>query len=977
MAEQPPLLIVGGQDETGKDCGGSTCSTRCSAGSGCSADADCSDELCENSVCSAATCSDGQKNGDETGVDCGGLCSLSYNETGTGRCVSGEGCSAESECISALCIDKVCVEQTCTNGAKDGYETDVDCGGGKCVPCDKYSYCSIDTDCAKGSECRGSSSDPTLKCFEKATCSDDTKNQDETDVDCGGGCGLCREGEQCGASADCLTNMCTSGECTASCADLVQNQDETDADCGGTVCPRCNNTRTCQADSDCKSGSLCKCSDDLLGVTSCTCKNQGAQDELFALGDSITASASSGSLNLGYESLGMSMTLPEPAEAAKPQGNLTGDIHEVSISGDPSSVTGTFSLDFNGASTAAIAFSDAASSAAWLRENIANLTTVGDVWINVTDAGSAGTGTALRFTIEFLPLAAAPYPPSNVGDLPLVSIDSSRLSGANGASVTKLRSGEEPEGYRLAKQDFALLQPDTLTGDFKLSYQGFSTAALAPTASASDVQSALIALATIGEVEVYKTVHSTNVTWRVVFLHTGGVTGQTPHLGKASKIGVDATNLARSRRRRLTSTDIYVVVDLEVGTTPNDAIVTNASDVEVKPYDRLNLCNDSIKNGNETGADCGDQLCIASLGSFALCPVGSECTEPSQCTSGLCPAGLCTMPPVNCSVTAWDAWSQCTASCGGGTYSRSRTVVEEAKYGGRSCPSLFQEAECNTQECAVDCKMSEWAATTACTANCSGGVKNYTRTVQVEAAFGGTPCGELTKEEECNTNLCPGDCPEGFYRTCTDACTGVTADDCVVCAARSTSSAGSSSSAACRCEAGYTLSSGTTAAAGGCTACAIGFYKERVPGGSDAACSACPNDATTAQIGSNSSEVGAPQRVLGGARRVASLLLWYEQPGRAWESTCCRSAVINIARRTGEAWRTPLPPHPVAQGATVRDVGTNHYGECSGRMHPPSDEQCVVAYSLALHCWRHSTGQRMSKWFLAGTRKLLQQQPLT
>ena len=37
----------------------------------------------------------------------------------------------------------------------------------------------------------------------------------------------------------------------ASCEDHLKNQDETDIDCGGIQCPKCNNTKTCKKNSDC------------------------------------------------------------------------------------------------------------------------------------------------------------------------------------------------------------------------------------------------------------------------------------------------------------------------------------------------------------------------------------------------------------------------------------------------------------------------------------------------------------------------------------------------------------------------------------------------------------------------------------------------------------------------------------------------------------------------------------------------------
>jgi hypothetical protein len=71
----------------------------------------------------------------------------------------------------------------CTNQAKDQDETDVDCGGSTCDPCDdEFATCNLDKDCATGMYCY-----QHIKCM-KPTCSDGVKNQDETNIDCGGKC---------------------------------------------------------------------------------------------------------------------------------------------------------------------------------------------------------------------------------------------------------------------------------------------------------------------------------------------------------------------------------------------------------------------------------------------------------------------------------------------------------------------------------------------------------------------------------------------------------------------------------------------------------------------------------------------------------------------------------------------------------------------------------------------------------------------
>src|SRR5262249_42141771 len=60
----------------------------------CTSNSDCPDGACVSGACVAASCSDSQKDGMETDVDCGGTC---------GKCASGKGCHASTDCQSGVC----------------------------------------------------------------------------------------------------------------------------------------------------------------------------------------------------------------------------------------------------------------------------------------------------------------------------------------------------------------------------------------------------------------------------------------------------------------------------------------------------------------------------------------------------------------------------------------------------------------------------------------------------------------------------------------------------------------------------------------------------------------------------------------------------------------------------------------------------------------------------------------------------------
>ena len=154
---------------------------------------------------------------------------------------------------------KAPVQGTCSDGTKNQGETDVDCGG-SCSPCQLGLNCTINSDCLSGL-C-------DIVCIEQipGNCSDGIKNQDESDMDCGGVCEPCTLGLNCSVDEDCISGYCnkTTGVCQnmsmlpyaiGNCSDGIRNQDESDIDCGGTICSGCDINRSCLIDEDCAEGS--------------------------------------------------------------------------------------------------------------------------------------------------------------------------------------------------------------------------------------------------------------------------------------------------------------------------------------------------------------------------------------------------------------------------------------------------------------------------------------------------------------------------------------------------------------------------------------------------------------------------------------------------------------------------------------------------------------------------------------------------
>ena len=184
-----------------------------------------------------ADCDDGEMNGNETDVDCGGDCS---------PCETGEMCGLGSDCISQVCAANICAAPTCTDGILNGSELAIDCGG-DCGPCPLGSPCEGDTDCESNVCDNGT-------CVE-ANCEDGRANGSESGVDCGGDCPPCGAGDPCNESSDCASRNCVDGVCLGpTCMDGIRNGEESGVDCGVVCGVGCPDGTPCDLGTDCLSG---------------------------------------------------------------------------------------------------------------------------------------------------------------------------------------------------------------------------------------------------------------------------------------------------------------------------------------------------------------------------------------------------------------------------------------------------------------------------------------------------------------------------------------------------------------------------------------------------------------------------------------------------------------------------------------------------------------------------------------------------
>jgi len=166
-------------------------------------------------------CSNGTKDADETDIDCGGSCppcdpgqSCNSNDD----CTSGDACIAGTcaDCDSNPGAPECETPSHCSNGSKDFDETGVDCGG-SCPGCATGGGCHSNTDCATGfvcgannGACIGEGRARADRACWPASCEDEVLEPGE----CGEASSPCGQNCSCANScnADDPTPACPNGE---------------------------------------------------------------------------------------------------------------------------------------------------------------------------------------------------------------------------------------------------------------------------------------------------------------------------------------------------------------------------------------------------------------------------------------------------------------------------------------------------------------------------------------------------------------------------------------------------------------------------------------------------------------------------------------------------------------------------------------------------------------------------------------------
>jgi len=133
---------------------------------------------------------------------------------------------------------------------------------------------------------------------------------------------------------------------------------------------------------------------------------------------------------------------------------------------------------------------------------------------------------------------------------------------------------------------------------------------------------------------------------------------------------------------------------------------------------------------------------------------GAECPpvmQEQECNKQAC--------PIDCLMNDWSEWTSCTKDCGGGVKQKARSVEIEAKNGGFACEATDNAQVCNMNACDVDCVLTQWTEWEQCTKACNGGIEIRRKPIMYDIQGMGKCASENDKtrfeERQCNTDSCP------------------------------------------------------------------------------------------------------------------------------------------------------------------------------------------------------------------------------
>ncbi|KAM9163493.1 LOW QUALITY PROTEIN: SCO-spondin-like [Pangshura tecta] len=151
-----------------------------------------------------------------------------------------------------------------------------------------------------------------------------------------------------------------------------------------------------------------------------------------------------------------------------------------------------------------------------------------------------------------------------------------------------------------------------------------------------------------------------------------------------------------------------------------------------------------------------------------------------------------TLEIMDCILSPWSGWSECSRSCGLGVTFRRRDLLRNALPGGQCERNEFDSRSCFLRACPVNGAWAPWGEWSDCDAECRGGVRSRTRScADPPPKNGGQPCpGDAVQTEPCNLQPCgdardcgpemvhvqAGDCERGLVAPCPQSCRELNAE---------------------------------------------------------------------------------------------------------------------------------------------------------------------------------------------------------